>query len=708
MRATYPDTDGYIERDGVKVFYEVYGEGDTTILLMPTWPIVHSRLWKGQVPYLSRHFRVVTFDPRGNGRSDRPRSAEAYTADEIVADAVAVLDETGTSSVVAAGLCSAGHRTIQLASAHTDRVDGVVLMSPAVPFLCPELPWIEESDAAFDDELETDDGWAKSNRHYWLRDWPGFAEFFLGELLPEPHSTKVLEDAASWARETDGETMLLVGDAPPGSLTPRNRDEAEALCRSVACPVLVIVGELDRCQPPERSVRVAELTGGELIVMQGAGHLPNARHPVLVNLWIKEFVDGIHPPASVTRRHKVGAARPPRMLYLSSPIGLGHARRDLAIADALRALRPDVTVDWLTQHPVTAALEARGERVHPACEQLANESQHVESEAGEHDVHVFQALRTMDEILVANFMVLHDVLASEQYDLVVGDEAWDADHFLHEHPELKRAPFVWMTDFVGFLPMPDGGEREAFLTADYNAEMLEHVERHPRVRDRSIFVGDPDDVIPGAFGPGLPDIREWTEGHYDFAGYVTGYDPAETADRDALRADLGYRPDERVCIVTVGGSGVGAPLLRKVIEAHPEASARIPGLRMVVVAGPRIDPESFRAPDGVEIIGYVPGLHRHLAACDLAVVHGGLTTTMELVANRRPFLYFPIGHHFEENFHVCHRLERYGAGRRMDYGTADSSVIADAIAEEAGREVRYREVEPGGALRAAELIAEVL
>jgi pimeloyl-ACP methyl ester carboxylesterase len=619
-----------------------------------------------------------------------------------------VLDATGTSSAVVAGLCSAARWSMELATAHPDRVRGLVLLAPSIPFVTPGHPWLVESGARFDQVLPANEGWDKNNAAYWRHDWNGFAEFFFDQLLPEPHSSKVWEDAVSWAGDTDGETMILSEEAPGGSLYPADLEAAEAMCRNVPCPVLVIVGERDMCQPAARGVRVAELTGARLVELKDAGHLPNARHPVLVNLLIKEFVDGIHPPAPVTRRYTVGTVRPPRVLYLSSPIGLGHARRDLAIADALRALRPDVAVDWLTQHPVTAALEARGERVHPACEQLANESQHVESEAGEHDVHVFQALRTMDEILVANFMVLHDVLASEQYDLVVGDEAWDADHFLHEHPELKRAPFVWMTDFVGFLPMPDGGEREAFLTADYNAEMLEHVERHPRVRDRSIFVGDPDDVIPGAFGPGLPDIREWTEGHYDFAGYVTGYDPAETADRDALRADLGYRPDEQVCVVTVGGSGVGAPLLRKVIDAYPEASARIPGLRMAVVTGPRIDPESFSAPDGVEITGYVPGLHRHLAACDLAVVHGGLTTTMELVANRRPFLYFPIGHHFEENFHVRHRLERYGAGRRMDYGTADSSVIADAIAEEAGREVRYREVEPGGAARAAALIAEVL
>jgi predicted glycosyltransferase len=485
-------------------------------------------------------------------------------------------------------------------------------------------------------------------------------------------------------------------------------EEAEALCKSVRCPILILHGTRDLCQPIDRARRLAEITDGALVEVEGAGHALMARHPVLVNLLIKEFVDGIRPPTPVTRTVTVGPSSGKRVLFLSSPIGLGHARRDLAVADALRELRPEVTVEWMTQHPVTAALGARGERVHPACDWLANESQHVESEAGEHDVHVFQALRSMDEILVANFMVFRDVLESEQYDLVVGDEAWDVDHFLHEHPQLKRAPFVWMTDFVGFLPMPDGGEREAFLTADYNAEMIEHVEGHPRVRDRSIFVGDPDDIVPEGFGQGLPSIREWTQAHYDFAGYVTGYDPVETADREALRAELGYGPDECVCLVTVGGSGVGGHLLGKVIDAYPEASDLVPGLRMVVVTGPRLDPDSFKATDGLEIVGYVPGLHRHLAASDVAVVHGGLTTTMELVANKRPFLYFPIGHHFEENFHVRHRLDRYGAGRRMDYAKTDPSAIAEAISEEAGREVRYRDVETGGAARAAALIAEVL
>ena len=98
------------------------------------------------------------------------------------------------------------------------------------------------------------------------------------------------------------------------------------------------------------------------------------------------------------------------------------------------------------------------------------------------------------------------------------------------------------------------------------------------------------------------------------------------------------------------------------IAAFPEAKERVPELRMIVVAGPRIDPASLPQHDGLEVRAYVHDLYRHLAACDLAVVQGGLTTSMELTANRRPFLYFPLRHHFEQNFHVRHRLERYGAG----------------------------------------------
>ena len=269
-----------------------------------------------------------------------------------------------------------------------------------------------------------------------------------------------------------------------------------------------------------------------------------------------------------------------------------------------------------------------------------------------------------------------------------------------ENPELKRAAYVWMTDFVGWLPMPDGGEHEAMLAADYNAEMIEHIARFRRVRDRSIFVGDPDDIVPAAFGPGLPSIRAWTEEHYDFAGYVTGFDPAAAAAAGSAGAPT--------AVATVGGSGVGEALLRKVIEAFPLARKQIGDLQMTAVAGPRIDPAGLPAHDGLEVRGYVPDLHRHLAAADVAIVQGGLTTTMELVAARKPFLYFPLASHFEQQYHVRHRLERYRAGRRMDYRQTDPDQIADAIVAEISRPVDYLPVATDGAARAAALIAELL
>ena len=402
-------------------------------------------------------------------------------------------------------------------------------------------------------------------------------------------------------------------------------------------------------------------------------------------------------------------SRPRRALYISSPIGLGHAQRDVGIADELRVLHPDLQIDWLAQHPVTAVLEERGERIHPASAWLSSESGHNASESAGHSLHAFQAIRRMDEILIANFMVFHDVVEAGDYDLVIGDEAWDVDYYLHENPELKRTAFAWLTDFVGWLPMPDGGDREAFLTTDYNAEMIEHVERFPRIRDRAIFVGNPDDIVPDSFGEGLPGIRDWTERHYDFSGYITGFDPGPLVERrEELRRELGFRPDERVVVAAVGGSGVGESLLRRVIDAYPEAARRVPGLRMIAVAGPRIDPASLGAAPGVEVRAFVPDLDRTLVACDLAVVQGGLTTTMELAAAGRPFIYVPLEHHFEQQRHVRHRLERYGAGRCLRFADSPPEVIAAAIAEEIDRPVTSRPVETDGAARAADLIASLL
>ena len=696
-RARYPDQEGYLERAGVRVFYEVYGTGDATILLLPSWEITHSRAWKSQIPYFARHARVVTFDRRGNGRSDRPREVRAYDRRATADDARAVLDHVGAGQAVVVSWCGGGEDVL-LAAEHPERVSGLVLIAPDL--LLTADPAEEAGPFPFDEEPETLAGWATWNRHYWLRDWPGFLDFFVAEMFTEPHSTKQIEDGIGWGLETTPEVILRGMDAA----WLNDPETALRLCAQVRCPTLVLQGSADAIVGPARGAAVAAaIPGARLVTLEGSGHAPHLRDPVATNLVIRDFACPPEPPL----RWRRGRSRRQRALYISSPIGLGHALRDVAIATELRALHPDLEIDWLAQHPVTRVLEARGERVHPASAYLASESGHIESESAEHDLHAFQAIRRMDEILLANFMVFHDLAQIEDYDVWIGDESWELDYYLHENPELKSAGYAWLTDFVGWLPMPDGGAHEAALTADYNAEMIEHIARFPRVRDRAIFVGDPDDVVPDSFGPGLPSIRDWTEQHYDFAGYVTGFGPGAAGDRAAL----GYGEDERVCIVTVGGSSVGAPLLRRVIASFPQARELVPDLRMVVVAGPRIDPAVLPAAGGqrgLEIRPYVPDLYRHLAVCDLAVVQGGLTTAMELTANQRPFLYFPLGHHFEQSIHVRHRLGRYRAGRCLDYGTSGPAEIAAAIASEIGRKVDYRPVGTGGAARAATLIAGLL
>ena len=243
----------------------------------------------------------------------------------------------------------------------------MVSISSWVPFLTPPLPWRVEYD--FNGAHDADEGWAKDTRQYWQRDWRGFTEFFFGQLLAEPHSTKPHEDCEGWAMQTSAETNLLFRDAP---LSSSGREESEAVLARVRCPVLAIHGTQDRCQPWARGERVAELTGGELLLLEGAGHLPFARDPVVVNRAIRDFAGRFRPfepldaapPAQRTWTRPLN--RPKRVLCVSSPIGLGHARRDLAIADELRALRPGLEVHWLAQHPVTEPLTRRSELIHPA------------------------------------------------------------------------------------------------------------------------------------------------------------------------------------------------------------------------------------------------------------------------------------------------------------------------------------------------------
>jgi pimeloyl-ACP methyl ester carboxylesterase/predicted glycosyltransferase len=703
MRAKLPTQEGFVERDGVKLAYAVYGDGPQTMLFIPPWAIVHSRIYKAQVPYFSERFRCITYDGRGNGKSDRPDDVAAYSLDNHVADALAVMDACAAGPAILIGLSFGGLIASVIAAHHPERVQAAILVGTVATIGPPQYAHLGHTH--FMTLRERHEGWDKYNRAYWQSNYPDFAEHFIRNIHSEPHSTRQIEEGIAWAGDTTGPVLTRTVEA---RTIPPRFDPGEAMYRAIRCPLLMIHGDDDRIQPHARAQAVADVTGAELVTFPGGGHNPLGRFPAKTNALIVDFLDrrlDIPAPGRSAPRPTAG---PKRALYLSSPIGLGHGRRDLAIARELRALHPDLQVDWLAQDPVTRLLEASGERIHPLSARLASESRHIELESGEHELNVFQAIRRMDEVLIANFMHFQDAVADGGYDLVIADEAWDIDHYWHEHPELKQAALAWFTDFVGYVPMPSGGAHEAYLATDYNAEMIEHVERHPGVRDRAIFVGSPEDIVPLAFGDGLPGMRDWVPRHFDFSGYIIGEHPDGFGDRAELRARLGYRADERVAIVTVGGSGVGAHLIRRILQSWPLVHAQAPDLRMVVVAGPRIDPQALGAPAGVEVRRFVPDLDRHLAACDLALVQGGLTTCMELTAAGTPFVYFPLRNHFEQNFHVAHRLDRYGAGRRMEFATSTPEMIADAMLAELRAPRGFRPVEADGAARAARMLAELL
>jgi pimeloyl-ACP methyl ester carboxylesterase/predicted glycosyltransferase len=705
-QARLPDTSGVAVRSDVSLHYDVYGDGPVNVLLMPTWSIVHSRFWKAQVPFLARHYRVITFDGRGSGRSSRPRDASAYADREMAEDAVAVLDATGTRQAVAVGFSCGATWAIHLAAANPERVQGIFAIGPACG-LNVTPPEIEL--ARWNTEIDQPEGWEQYSRHNWLHgDFTAFREFYFNQLYSEPHSTKQVEDALVWSADIDAQTLVSTTAARLG-VDGVIYESLETIAPRVRCPVHVVHGTDDRIRRYRIGERLAELTNGSLTLVEGAGHGLPGRDPVLINTMLRNFVDSVAAPAPRVSTWARAMRRRRRALYLSSPIGLGHARRDLSIADELRKARGDLDIEWLAQSPVTRLLDAAGERIHPASHHLLGESDHIEFEAGEHDLHAFHAIRRMDEIMVANFMLFDEVVRDDPPDLVIADEAWEVDYFLHENPELKRFTFAWLTDFVGWLPMPDGGTAEAALTADYNAEMLEHRARFPRLRDRSIFVGNPDDVVPQTFGPDLPSIKEWTCQNFEFCGYVTGAGPASAQQRAALRRRLRLGQDDRLCVITVGGTAVGDSLLRRVLAAVPLLRRVIPGLHFLVVTGPRIDPASLPQHRGVRMRGFVPDLTDYLAACDVAVVQGGLSTCMELTAAGTPFVYVPLENHFEQNIHVRHRLERYGPGRAMRYAElTEPDRLAAVIAKELSGGKQFRPVETDGAARAAAMLAELV
>lgn len=513
-RARQPLTEGFVDRDGVRTFYEVFGDGEPTILMLPTWSVLHAAHGRFQIADLARHFRVVAFDGRGNGRSDRPTGAAAYDDREFVEDAVAVLDATATRRAVVIACSASTKWLVRLAAEHPDRVLACVSSGTNLPLapVDPEPPEI----VPFHQRYVSTDGWAKFNADYWRHDYEDFLRFFFAQVWTEPHSLSVIDDCVAWGLETTPDTLIDTVDAP-------RLDEADTLdmVRRIRSPMLVVHGAGDTVTPVERSVRLAEETGGRLVVLGGAGHCSGNRDPVKFNQLVRDFTRSIVPARSSVERWTRALDRPRRVLAVPAGDRLEPARRDLAIIAALRTLRPEVQVEWLADGDVRQLLEASGQVVHPASDEL------IELDISQPAD--FATWRRTDEARFVNFMVFADLVADEPFDLVVADGADHVDMYLHANPELKRFAFAWLTDRVGWPVHSEVPDEVARLAADANAEMVASVERYPRLRDRAIYLGGPDDLGAGTLGPGMPTIRDWAELRFGAGGPVIGDETPEAA-----------------------------------------------------------------------------------------------------------------------------------------------------------------------------------
>jgi hypothetical protein len=373
----------------------------------------------------------------------------------------------------------------------------------------------------------------------------------------------------------------------------------------------------------------------------------------------------------------------------------------------MRKQMPGMIIDWLAIDPVKSCLESFGEHIHPLSNALWDESGHFESHAKSYSLNATEAYWEMDKLLNNNFMVFYDAVRENQYDLVVGDESWEVAEYLHYNPSLKTAPFVFMTDFIGMTNVSDDKAERAHVF-NVNGTWVEMREVHPDASDLSIFVGEYDDIPEIPLGEGLPDRRQFARDHFEPSSYILPFDPAAFSDRQGIRADLGFLPEDKVLLIAVGGTSVGRPLIEKCLDAHKSLQGKTPGLRTQVLCGPRIDPESFSQCENVEFKTFVSDPIKLYAACDLAIIQGGLSTAMELTALNRPFLYLPLKEHFEQQDFVPFRLNRYNSGVRMDFDTTSPEVLAGAITENIGKSVNYYPVNTDGADKAASMILGVL
>lgn len=396
-----------------------------------------------------------------------------------------------------------------------------------------------------------------------------------------------------------------------------------------------------------------------------------------------------------------------RILFISGSIGLGHVLRDLAIAAELRRQIPKLEIFWLAAAPASTMLEEAGESLLPEAAMFGDDSAAAEGAAREgFRLNLLRYLSSAVSSWKTNVRAFERALDRCEFDLIVADEAYEIAMALRKGQVTTRAHFVMIYDFFGNVSM-SSNPLEILMTYLWNRQWAKVRPAEPGQGLRQLFIGEPEDVPDRKLGFLLPKARDVACRACEFVGYIVPFDPEDYPDPSQVKKELGYSHDPLV-ICAVGGTSVGGELLELCGRAYEIMKKQTPDLRMLCVCGPRLAAAKLRLPEGIEARGYVPELYKHLAASDLAIVQAGGTTTLELTALRRPFIYFPLEGHFEQQVHVSGRLERHRAGVRMSFSETTPADLAERAGSLLGRPASPSSVPVDGARKAAEIIVSQL
>ena len=396
-----------------------------------------------------------------------------------------------------------------------------------------------------------------------------------------------------------------------------------------------------------------------------------------------------------------------KILYVSGSIGLGHVTRDLAIAGQLRKQYPDVELFWLASHPATIPLKEAGEKLLPEADIYGNDSVPAEKAARGFGMNLLKYASKTRREWAHNVKIFRQIISKEKYDVVIGDETYEIGIALSMKLVRLKFPFVMIYDFFGLDSVTENPiEKLGFYTWNWIWAKTDRKLLSGQ-KNLALFAGELEDIPDKGLGILLPSRRDHAKTYYKFTGYILPFDPAQYTDKIMIRERLGYGKEPLVAC-SIGGTAIGRDLLDLCGRAYPIIKRKVPDLRMVLICGPRLPVEGLEVPEQVEVRGYVPALYEHFAASDLAIVQGGGTTTLELTALRRPFLYFPLAYHCEQQVHVAERLARHKAGVKMVYSQTTPEILAEKVIANLGKNVDYPPIPVQGAQKAAQLIGELL